>query len=167
MAHEANYGWTVQAVTAMEVCRFERGPFFELVRLTPELEGRLLEELWTELEAAREHVLLLAHKGAEEKIASFVILLASRLDSRGLVAVPMTRGDIADYLGLETGTVSRTPRGLRRRGVIASPNTIWPPCSAVGCSSLLRRGVEGGCPPNSPLGGRPDPLPGNAPPDTG
>lgn len=122
MEHEANYGWTVQAVTAIEVWRFERGPFFELVRVTPELERRLLEEVWTELEAAREHMLLLAHKRAEEKIASFLILLASRLDSRDLVTVPMTRRDIADYLGLQTETVSRTLRGLHRRGVIALPN---------------------------------------------
>lgn len=91
-------------------------------------------------------MLLLADKGAEEKIASFLILLASRLDSRDLVAVPMTRRDIADYLGLQTETVSRTLRGLHRLGVIALPTTITPPCSAVGCSSLLQRGVEGGCP---------------------
>ena len=80
---------------------------------------------WEELESAREHMLLLARKGAEEKIASFLLWLARRQRERGddePLSLPMTRRDIADYLGLTVETVSRTLRGLHRRGVITLPD---------------------------------------------
>lgn len=68
---------------------------------------------------------LLAHKGAEAKIASFLLWLARRQRERDdgePLSLPMTRRDIADYLGLKTETVSRTLRGLHRRGVILLPD---------------------------------------------
>ncbi len=135
MEHEANYGWTVQAVTATEVWRFERGPFFELVRVTPELERRLLEGVWTELEEAREHMLLLARKSAEQKVASFVLGLARAGGAAAgdSIHLAMTRRDIADHLGLQVETVSRTLRVLHRRGVIG--------LSAHNYAAMLRRRV--------------------------
>jgi len=65
---------------------------------------------------------LLGRKTALEKIASFLLMLSERQARRGLPAVPvqlpMSRADIADYLGLTTETVSRTFTQLRRRNVI-------------------------------------------------
>lgn len=122
---ELKYPWTAQTVSSAEAWCLERQRFAEFLRGSPELAQGLLRMAWEELESAREHMLLLAHKGAEEKIASFVLWLASRQREREdgePLSLPMTRRDIAEYLGLKTETVSRTLRGLHRRGVITLPD---------------------------------------------
>ncbi len=121
----ARYPWTAQTITVAEAWCLERRPFADLLQASPELAQGLLGVAWDELESAREHMLLLAHKGAEEKIASFLLWLARRQRERDdgePLSLPMTRRDIADYLGLKTETVSRTLRGLHRRGVILLPD---------------------------------------------
>ena len=65
---------------------------------------------------------MLGRKGATEKVASFLLLLMA--DQQGAddeVSVPMTRSDIADYLGLTIETVSRTFTKLKAKGLIALP----------------------------------------------
>ena len=75
-----------------------------------------------ELEAAQDQMLLLGRKTAKEKVASFLLSLSRRLDRRGQkdnpVPIPMSRSDIADYLGLTTETVSRTFTALKSKQVI-------------------------------------------------
>ena len=67
-------------------------------------------------------MVLLGRKTAREKLASFLITLSRRAERRGQganpVHVPMTRTDIADYLGLTIETVSRTFTALRKAGLI-------------------------------------------------
>jgi CRP-like cAMP-binding protein len=67
--------------------------------------------------------LLLGRKSATEKVASFLMLMAERqgCEDGDAVEVPMTRADIADYLGLTIETVSRTLSRLRQEGLIAIP----------------------------------------------
>jgi CRP-like cAMP-binding protein len=66
--------------------------------------------------------LLLGRKSAAEKVATFLVTFAHRLGhgSSGPIALrlPMTRHDMADYLGLTIETVSRTLTRLRQEGVI-------------------------------------------------
>jgi CRP/FNR family transcriptional regulator len=86
------------------------------------LERELLDRASSELSAAREQMLLLGRKTARERVASFLIGLSAR-EARlgtpsGHVQLPMTRTDIADYLGLTTETVSRVVTEFRRRGLI-------------------------------------------------
>jgi CRP/FNR family transcriptional regulator len=119
---EAQYGSTAQAITAAAVWRFERSPFagflFSNQGMCLELQGMQ----WRELEAAQEHMLLLARKSADQKVASFLLKLADVGSGRhDRVYLPMTRRDIADHLGLEVETVSRVLTGLQRRGLIALP----------------------------------------------
>ena len=68
-------------------------------------------------------MLLLGRKSAGEKIASFLVRLAERQESRGgepdHLALTMTRGDIADYLGLTIETVSRTMSQFKKQGLIS------------------------------------------------
>ena len=75
-----------------------------------------------ELEAAQDQMLLLGRKTAKEKVASFLLGLSRRLARRGQkdnpVPIPMSRSDIADYLGLTTETVSRTFTALKSKQVI-------------------------------------------------
>jgi CRP/FNR family transcriptional regulator len=89
----------------------------------PKMESRLLGMASNELVTAQEQMLLLGRKTAREKLASFLLMLSKRQVHRGgngdPVAVPITRADIGDFLGLTTETVSRTFTQLKRKGIIA------------------------------------------------
>jgi len=114
------------AVTPVRLCLFARSRFERILRESPALEARLLEMTLDELDSARDWMLLLGRKTAQEKIATFFAILARRsaaLESRrpedGLsFELPLTREAIADYLGLTIETVSRQITGLRKAGVI-------------------------------------------------
>ena len=88
----------------------------------PRMERRLLGLASNELATAQDQMVLLGRKTAREKLASFLIMLSRRAERRGQganpVNVPMTRTDIADYLGLTIETVSRTFTDLRKSGLI-------------------------------------------------
>ena len=83
-------------------------------------DGLVARELWTytsrELDFAREHAMLLI-KTAQERVASFLLHLADRFNGNA-VDLPMSRQDIADYLGLTIETVSRQLTRLKTSGVI-------------------------------------------------
>jgi CRP/FNR family nitrogen fixation transcriptional regulator len=87
----------------------------------------LARELWTltaeRLERAEEHMLLLGRKTAEERVASFLLEMAGRADGGSIVELPMSRQDIADYLGLTIETVSRTFTQLESKAAIDLPSS--------------------------------------------
>jgi CRP/FNR family transcriptional regulator, nitrogen fixation regulation protein len=86
-----------------------------------EHEKDLAKQLWTltvrELQRAQEHSLVLI-KSAEERVAGFLLEMAGRKFSAGAIELPMSRQDIADYLGLTIETVSRTFTQLAQSGTI-------------------------------------------------
>lgn len=114
------------AVAAVEttLCRFRRGPFDRLMRETPNIEQRMLEMTQDELDAAREQMLLLGRKTAKERVASFLLTLFERYRARdvedgGFIAsIPLSREDMAAYLGLTIETVSRRITELKKEGLI-------------------------------------------------
>jgi len=122
LANEETYAYSAEAVTHATLCRFSRRKLEDLFARFPKLEHRLLGMASHELAAAQEQMLLLGRKTAREKIASFLLMLSNRARERGQpgnpVAVPMSRNDIGDYLGLTTETVSRTFTQLRQSGCI-------------------------------------------------
>ena len=81
-------------------------------------------ELWMSLLVSRdrtaERFMYVLHGTAFEKLAYFLIDLAWRTQSSRRIELPMSRYDIADYLGLSSETVSRTFTTLRTRGLIAT-----------------------------------------------
>jgi CRP/FNR family transcriptional regulator len=83
---------------------------------------RINELTIRELSQAQDHMVLLGRRSAEEKVATFLIGWRDRLAQFGspsrVVPLPMSRQDIADYLGLTIETVSRTFTKLERDGVI-------------------------------------------------
>jgi CRP/FNR family nitrogen fixation transcriptional regulator len=87
--------------------------------------GQILHRLWSytseHLQRAQTHMLVLGRKNAQERIAAFLVDMAERLNSAHSVELPMSRQDIADYLGLTIETVSRTLTQLARDGVIDIP----------------------------------------------
>ena len=119
--------YDVTATTDVVMCCFRKRPFEEMMSQTPHIAHRLLEMTLDELDAAREWMLLLGRKTAREKIASLVAIIARRDASVSLrrskgemvVDLPLTREEMADYLGLTLETVSRQISALKRDGVIS------------------------------------------------
>ena len=118
--------YDVTATTDLVMCCFRKKPFEELIQSTPHISQRLLEMTLDELDAAREWMLLLGRKTAREKIASLLAIIARRdvsLNPRAkgpiVFDLPLTREEMADYLGLTLETVSRQVSALRRDGVIS------------------------------------------------
>jgi CRP/FNR family transcriptional regulator len=118
--------YDVTATTDLVMCCFRKKPFEELILSTPHISQRLLEMTLDELDAAREWMLLLGRKTAREKIASLLAIIARRdvslnPRSKGPIVfdLPLTREEMADYLGLTLETVSRQVSALKRDGVIS------------------------------------------------
>ncbi|AWK88180.1 helix-turn-helix domain-containing protein [Azospirillum thermophilum] len=105
------YIYTAEAVTTSSLRRIPRERLDSLMDEQPALARKLLTTMTTELVAAQDQMLLLGRKTAAEKLASFLIALGKRAAARTpgcrRVELPMSRTDIADYLGLTTETVSR------------------------------------------------------------
>jgi CRP/FNR family transcriptional regulator, nitrogen fixation regulation protein len=83
---------------------------------------QVARQLWGmtagELRHAEGHMLLLGRKTAMEKVAAFLLEMDRRLTGTGMLALPMCRRDIGDYLGLTLETVSRALSELHTEGVI-------------------------------------------------
>lgn len=117
---EEEHAFTAEAVAPSTLCRFPRARFDDFVAAHPSLESRLYAVAAHELAAARQQLVLLGRKTATERVASFLLMLAGRCssDPEQDVLLPMSRADIADYLGLRIETVSRELTGLKTSRVI-------------------------------------------------
>jgi CRP/FNR family transcriptional regulator, nitrogen fixation regulation protein len=71
-----------------------------------------------ELRHAEDHMLLLGRKTSLERVAAFLLEMDKRLTAAGVMALPMSRRDIADYLGLTLETVSRALSRLHELGIL-------------------------------------------------
>jgi CRP/FNR family transcriptional regulator len=92
----------------------------------PQLHHSLMQAALREISAMQDHFMMLGRKSAVEKLASFLCVLTERVgrDLGGFrqITLPMSRSDIADFLGLTTETVSRTLTQLRKSKIIAIDN---------------------------------------------
>lgn len=83
---------------------------------------QVARKLWSitagELRHAENHMLLLGRKNAMERVATFLLEMDRRLAVAGMMALPMCRRDIGDYLGLTLETVSRSLSQLHDEGVL-------------------------------------------------
>ena len=83
---------------------------------------QVAHNLWTmtasDLRHAEDHMLLLGRKTAMERVATFLLEMDRRLTVAGMMALPMCRRDIGDYLGLTLETVSRTLSQLNAQGIL-------------------------------------------------
>jgi CRP/FNR family nitrogen fixation transcriptional regulator len=80
--------------------------------------NNLLSLTTSNLQHAEDHMLLLGRKTALERVAAFLIEMDRRLTAANIIALPMCRRDIADYLGLTLETVSRALSNLHGRGIL-------------------------------------------------
>jgi len=126
LAHGEAYAFSAEALGKTHICKFQKPRFMKVLDHFPKLEHRLLSDASSELAAAHAQMLLLGRKTASEKVASFLLMLfekgAKVEGSEDLIRVPMSRADIADFLGLTTETVSRTITKFRKEGLIILEN---------------------------------------------
>ena len=121
LAPEGNCIYTAEAVTNITVCRYKRAALERLMDEAPGFAKRLLAVTSHELRAAQDQMLLLGRKTAAEKVASFLLMMAEGQSDEDAdeLDVPMTRSDIADYLGLTIETVCRVLSKLKQDKLIA------------------------------------------------
>jgi len=117
--------YSAEAIADAAVCRFRRDDLAAVLRQFPQLEHRLLGMANDALAAAQEQMVLLGRKTPIEKVASFLLTLSKRLQRlgrpAGAINLPMTRADIADFLGLTVETVSRSFTKLKNARAISLP----------------------------------------------
>ena len=121
-----HYPFAAQLLTTAQVCRLERRRLDGLLRRYPARERRLLDLCVQELAATQEQLVTVGRRTAEARVAAFLLSLAEagrrRHHPGGVLDMPMTRADIADFLGLTLETVSRTLTAFRRRGWVREPS---------------------------------------------
>ncbi|TWB41759.1 cyclic nucleotide-binding domain-containing protein [Nitrospirillum pindoramense] len=122
LALGGTYLYSAEAVTPVTLRRLSRTQFDTLLERDPELRLRLLAATATELQVAQEQMLLLGRKTAPERLASFLLRQARRVtpepQDHCRIPLPMTRTDIADFLGLTMETVSRAFTKLKTTRLI-------------------------------------------------
>ncbi|WP_246299882.1 Crp/Fnr family transcriptional regulator [Sinorhizobium psoraleae] len=114
------YLYTVEAISPVQLRRFPRGRFEDEVARNSHLQEQLVSKLRDEMTAAQDQTVLLSRRSADEKLANFLLMMRQRGNSehRSIIELPMTRLDIANYLGMTIETVSRTITKLANSGII-------------------------------------------------
>ena len=112
------HAFSAEALEDSQLCWFPRARFDDFVEEQPTMERELYRMAAHELAAAQQQFVLLGRKTASERLASFLLLLAERSElsngaGAGMIRLPMSRSDIADYLGLTKETVSRVISALK------------------------------------------------------
>lgn len=133
---DIDYPYTMEAISELVVCRFPRRAFETNLDRSDELKTAFIKRTQRELSRCRDHIVLLGKRTAMERLAFFLYESMSRSSISGgtsggtsgtghtdrtEVWLPMSREDIADFLGLTTETVSRAFTKLRQSGTIDMP----------------------------------------------
>jgi CRP/FNR family nitrogen fixation transcriptional regulator len=118
----ASHGTSAEAIADSVVLVIKRSAVVALAERDPEVARQMWTLTAQELGRAQNHMLLLI-RNAQERIAAFLLEMAARAPGADSVELPMSRQDIADYLGLTIETVSRTLTQLEAEAAIALPTS--------------------------------------------
>jgi CRP/FNR family nitrogen fixation transcriptional regulator len=118
----SEHGYGAEAVDDVIVMRFRRGAIEQLSDHNPMVARLWRDAMLRDLTSAHSRTLLLGRMTAPERVAAFLLEMFERRDRAKAVDLPMSRIDIADYLGLTIETVCRTLSAFRRDGIIAVAN---------------------------------------------
>jgi CRP/FNR family transcriptional regulator, nitrogen fixation regulation protein len=114
----SEHRFTAEAIVNTTVRLIKRRSL-EVVAESDALVSRnLLSMTTSNLQHAEDHMLLLGRKTSLERVAAFLIEMDKRLTAAGVMPLPMSRRDIADYLGLTLETVSRALSRLHELDII-------------------------------------------------
>jgi CRP/FNR family transcriptional regulator, nitrogen fixation regulation protein len=110
--------FTAEAIVDTIVRLARRASLEQVAETDPLVARDLLNMTTSNLEHAENHMLLLGRKTSLERVAAFLLEMDDRLTAAGVIALPMCRRDIADYLGLTLETVSRSLSCLHEKGIL-------------------------------------------------
>ncbi|KQN77529.1 Crp/Fnr family transcriptional regulator [Devosia sp. BK] len=118
---------SVETASDVELCMIPKPALEALMRDGSPVEHRVMMQALRELDEARDWMVTLGRKTAAEKVASFLYLIATHIDpteegALGTFDLPLSRADIADFLGLTIETVSRQMSKLKTDRVIEIAN---------------------------------------------
>jgi CRP/FNR family transcriptional regulator, nitrogen fixation regulation protein len=110
--------FTAEAIVDTTVRLVKRVSLVHVAESDATVARDLLNMTATNLKHAEDHMLLLGRKTSLERVVAFLLEMDHRLTAAGVMALPMGRRDIADYLGLTIETVSRALSALHDRGIL-------------------------------------------------
>ena len=118
----SEHSFSAEAITDVKVIVIKRSAVEALAARDNDVARQLWAMTGRELQRMQRHILLLI-KSAQERVAGFLLEMAERIKSTNEVELPMSRQDIADYLGLTMETVSRTLTMLENSAAISLPTS--------------------------------------------
>ena len=116
--------FTAEAIVDTTVRLIKRQSLECVAKTNPAVVLILLSMTSDNLQHVENHLLLLERKSARERVETFLLEMNERLTSAGVIALPMTRRDIADYLGLALETVSRALSEFQQKGCLKMSGTF-------------------------------------------
>ena len=115
----AFHRFTAEAIVDTTVRLMKRSSLEHVAESDALVAIDLLNMTTSNLQHAEDHMLLLGRKTSLERVAAFLLEMDRRLTAAGgVMALPMNRRDIADYLGLTLETVSRALSHLHGMGIL-------------------------------------------------
>jgi CRP/FNR family transcriptional regulator, nitrogen fixation regulation protein len=114
----SEHRFTADAIVDTTVRLIKRHSLEMVAESDAVVSRNLLSMTTNNLQHAEDHMLLLGRKTSLERVAAFLIEMDRRLTAAGVMALPMSRRDIADYLGLTLETVSRALSRLHELGIL-------------------------------------------------
>ena len=109
---------TAEAIVDATVLLMKRESLERVAKTDSAIVRSILNMTTDNLQHAENHMLLLGRKTSVERVAAFLLEMDRRLTATGVMALPMCRRDIADYLGLTLETVSRALSVLHKKGFL-------------------------------------------------
>lgn len=114
----STHRFTAEAIIETTVRLTKRASLAYMAGENASVARDLLNMTASNLRHAEDHMLLLGRKTSLERVAAFLLEMDRRLTAAGVLALPMCRRDIADYLGLTLETVSRALSVLHEKGIL-------------------------------------------------
>ena len=118
LENSTQHRFTAEAIVETTVRLIKRCSLEHVAETDVVVALDLLNMTTRNLRHAEEHMLLLGRKTSLERVAAFLLEMDRRLTAAGIIALPMSRRDIADYLGLTLETVSRALSCLHAKGIL-------------------------------------------------
>ena len=121
LAEGGHYVNTVQTITPVRAYEIRVDALTDLFQREPDIELQFLCKIVHVLRDAQHHSIIVGRRDATGRLAMLLRMLQKQNPThggRGGIALPMTRSDIANYLGLSLEAVSRASRRLERQGIV-------------------------------------------------
>jgi len=111
--------FSAEAIEDCTLIKYSRSGIAALMKQDPALAYELQQLTATGLHGAYEHMMRLRRRSARDRVAWFLLAMAKRAANDNCLHLPMSRVDIADYLGMAHETVSRVFTQLKKSGEIS------------------------------------------------